>query len=366
MINKFYFHHPVKIYFSEPVLVALRKVLENEKFQRGLIISDPVFENTLALKIKNEFSKVVGLYCEVTPNPLLREAEVLNKLIKAEKCDFLIAIGSGSSLDLAKFAAGTAFGEAELKDYLLGETPFPELYLPLIAIPTTSGTGSEVTAVSVMSMDGNKYTVSSPHFLPHTSIVDPSLTLSLSSRLTAVTGLDALSHALEAFWSIHHQPLTDLYALESCKLIFGNLRKAFDNPDNLEARTALAYASLLAGLAFAQAKTAAVHACSYPLSNLYYLPHGEACTFTLDKFILINASERLKELSKALGFMNLEEMAYQVFSLKRHMGLRWTLHDVGIKDVKELSKACLKHPLMKNNPVKLKLSDLEEMYLSLK
>ena len=136
-------------------------------------------------------------------------------------------------------------------------------------------------------------------------------------RTTMNTGLDAMAHALEGYWSKNHQPISDLMAIEAVRLILENLERAYRDGGDLEARGNMAYAALLGGLSFALPKTAASHACSYPLSEDYHLPHGEACAFTLDSFVRINADERLEHLCPRAGLSGTEELAERIRALSR-------------------------------------------------
>ena len=201
--------------------------------------------------------------------------------------------------------------------------------------------------------------------MPCAAIVDTEITHSVPPRTTMNTGLDALAHALEGYWSVNHQPISDLMAIEAVRTILANLETAWREPDNLEARSRMAYASLLGGLSFALPKTAACHACSYPLSEDYHLPHGEACAFTLDSFVRINADERLEALCCAVGLSGTAELADRIRSLKEMAGLRMRLADLGEVDLEKLCHDCAVHPLMNNNPVKLSTEQLRKMFEAL-
>jgi alcohol dehydrogenase len=287
------------------------------------------------------------------------------ELIREYGCDAVAGLGGGSTLDTAKFAAAIAKEGADANACFEGTRPFPADRYPVITIPSTAGTGSEVTQVSVMSCGQEKKTINDPVFMPAYAVVDPLLTLSVPPRVTMNTGLDALAHALEGYWSRNHQPISDLMAVESVRLVLENLETAWRDGGNTEARSNMALAALLGGLSFALPKTAASHACSYPLSEDYHLPHGEACAFTLDSLVRINADERLEHLAQAVGLKDTEELAERIAALKKLAGLRTRLSELGDVDLDKLCRDCAAHPLMNNNPVKLDEARLREMFEAL-
>lgn len=178
--------------------------------------------------------------------------------------------------------------------------------------------------------------------------------------------MDALCHALEGFWSRGHQPICDAVALHACKLVFTYLKKAYVDGEDKEAREKMAEASVIAGLAFTLPKTTASHACSFPLTNLYHIPHGEACGLTLDYFARINAfaeNGRLEQFSKELGFADVDAMADEIHTLKEELGLRNDLKDLHLteEEIKDLVRIS-RHPNLYNNPVDITDEMLEEMY----
>jgi alcohol dehydrogenase len=303
----------------------------------------------------------------VEQNPQLSGIEETVRLCREQEAQAVIGIGGGSSLDTAKFAAAVAPNPGQALDYYEGRRALDAASrLKILAVPTTAGTGSEVTQVSVVSHGKEKQTINNPAFMPTAAIVDPELSLGVPPRTTMNTGLDAMAHALEGYWSRNHQPIPDLMAVEAVRLILENLERAFRRGDDLEARSRLSYAALLGGLSFALPKTAASHACSYPLSEDYRLPHGEACAFTLDSLVRINADERLEELCRRVGLRGTEELAERIRALKALGGLRCRLSELGEVDLPKLCRDCAAHPLMQNNPVPLDEEKLREMFEALR
>lgn len=352
-----------KIYFGWGKVNELESLLKECKVKRAVLVCSKSFKKR-CLKLWENIESISAVFSDVEPNPQLTNVEAIVKLMREYDADTVIALGGGSSIDAAKFAAACAYSEKEPREHYEGAA-FPEKIAKIIAVPTTAGTGSEVTAVSVISRGGEKKSIHSPAFAPTACIVDPELTMTVPAKLTMITGIDAFTHAIEAYWSVNHSPITDLFAIESLKLITKNLERSFTDAD-AEARTAMAYGSLLAGLAFATAKTAASHACSFSLSMQHHLPHGEACAFTLDSFIRINADERLESLARELGFENTDKLADEIARFKKLAGFKTRLSECdGEIDIDFLAREGSQHMLMKNNPVKLSYDDLKKMYESL-
>ena len=274
-----------------------------------------------------------------------------------------------SSMDCAKAAASIALTDDSIRKYHGTGVAMPQEHLPLIAVPTTAGTGSEVTCVSVLTdhANGKKSPIVSDGFFPSYAIIDPELTYTMPPKVTAGTGIDVLSHALEGFWSKGHQPICDACALHAAELVFQYLYKAYLDPADEEAREKMCEASLIAGLAFTLPKTTSSHACSFPLTNIHHIPHGEACGMTLDYFARINAKgadgARIDEFARKLGFKDTEEMADAIHELKAKMGLRNDLKDLHLTEeqISELVRIS-RHPNLYNNPVEITDEMLSEMY----
>lgn len=215
---------------------------------------------------------------------------------------------------------------------------------------------------------GKKCPINSDSFYPAVALIDPELTVSMPPKVTASTGIDVLCHALEGFWSRGHQPVCDALALHACELVFRWLPVACADGTNREAREKMAEASVIAGLAFTLPKTTGSHACSFPLTNLYHIPHGEACGLTLDYFARINADcvgGRVQEFARKLGFGSAQAMADAIHQLKVTTGLRCDLKDLALTDaqVEELVRIS-HHPNLRNNPVEITDEILYDMYNS--
>ena len=365
---------PVKIEFGTGKIDELAEIITKTGRKNGLLVSTPFFlKSGLADKIVADSKGLItGVFGELSPNPDVEEVDACAALLREKKAEFIVALGGGSALDLAKAAGSVCLTKDSIRKYHGTGVAIPDAHLPLIAVPTTSGTGSEVTCVSVLSdhANGKKAPIVSEGFYPELAIIDPKLTYSLPPKVTAATGIDVLSHALEGFWSKGHQPICDALALHAADLVFRYVKRAFDDGQDEEAREKMAEASVIAGLAFTLPKTTASHACSFPLTNLHHIPHGEACGLTLDYFARINAKVedgRLEKLAVKLGFGSVEKMAEEIHDLKKYMGLRTDLKDLKLTDeqIGELVRIS-RHPNLYNNPVEITDEMLDEMYQSMR
>ena len=255
---------------------------------RPLLVTDPglveigLVEPVLAALAANGIE--VALYDQVREDP--PESVVLEAvdLARSSGVDGVIAVGGGSSMDVAKVAAVLLGGTQQLAD-IYGVDQVTGKRLPLVLVPTTAGTGSEVTPVAVITTgETTKAGVSSPVLLPDAAVLDADLTLGLPPRVTAMTGIDAMVHAIEAYTSKHKKnPLSDNLARQALGLLAGNIRTAVHEGDNREARANMLLGAMLAGQAFANAPVAAVHALAYPLGGHYHIPHGLSNSLVLPR-----------------------------------------------------------------------------------
>lgn len=254
--------------------------IASTKGKKALIISDKTMKKLnyvdqckkLLLDVEIKSIEYLGVEAEPIDLYVSEALEILN----AESCDFVISLGGGSCIDTAKSVAVLAFNGGNIEDYV-GLKKIPKKKsMPHIAIPTTAGTGSEATDVTIIKNSKNdvKMMIKHPAFLPESAIVDPMLTLSTPKAVTAATGIDALSHAIEAYISKKSQPLTDMMALSAMNLIINNITKSFKEDNNIDAKENMIIGSLQAGLAFSNASVCLVHGMSRPIGALFHVPHG--------------------------------------------------------------------------------------------
>lgn len=365
---------PVKIRFGKGRVSEIKDLAEAMGCKRGLLAADPFFfTNGLADRIIGDSKgTLVGAFGKISPNPDVEEVDACAEIIRQEKIDFVVALGGGSSMDCAKAAAAAAMTGDSIREYHGTGKVLPKTHLPIIAVPTTAGTGSEVTCVAVLTDHKNqkKSPIVSDSFYPSYAIIDPELTYTMPPKVTAGTGIDVLSHALEGYWSRGHQPICDACAVHAAGLVFQYLYRAYQNPEDEEAREKMCEASVIAGLAFTLPKTTSSHACSFPLTNLYHIPHGEACGLTLDYFARVNKdveNGRVQDFARKLGFQDVDEMADAIHDLKEKMGLRTDLKDLNLTDeqIDELIRIS-HHPNLENNPVKITDEILRNLYESMR
>ncbi len=246
----------------------------------------------------------------VLASPVDREPteELFERILlmaQGEKIDSVLGIGGGSAIDVAKLVAALAQGRQPVRE-VFGINLLAGRQLPLVCLPTTAGTGAEVSpnAILLDETDESKKGVISPHLVPDAAFLDPLLTLSVPPAVTAATGLDALTHCIEAYANKYAHPLVDTYALRGVELIAANLARAVREGSDTEARAALALGSLYGGLCLGPVNTAAVHALAYPLGGRFRIPHGVANALLLPHVLRFNfpaAPERYAEISSALG-----------------------------------------------------------------
>jgi alcohol dehydrogenase class IV len=269
----------------------------------------------LALQLSESLSEI-NIHSEifsVHSEPTISDIEQGTKLARKTLCNVVVGIGGGSAVDSAKAIAALVPNQGELTDYLevIGKGRKLEIEpLPFIAIPTTAGTGAEVTKNAVIkSTDHNvKVSLRSDLMFPKMAVIDPELTLTMPPHLTATTGVDALTHLLETFVSNKSNPFIDMLCREGMRRISASLEQAFNDGNNLEARENMAMASMLGGMALANVKLGAVHGFAGPLGGMYPIPHGAICACLLPAVMEVNI-EALKEKKKEKQLLKFDELA---------------------------------------------------------
>ncbi|MBW1800357.1 MAG: iron-containing alcohol dehydrogenase [Deltaproteobacteria bacterium] len=343
-------------------------------FDRGLSKTD-IYPKTIGILKKNRIK--VFPYPEVTPEPAPAIADRGAELARQEKTGCVIGVGGGSTMDVAKAIAVLAKNDGNAVDYIgLGLVKKPGL--PTIMVPTTSGTGSEVTFTSVFTMRDTKTKggINSPFLYPHTAILDPELTLNLPSEVTAYTGMDALTHAIESFTSKQSHFLSRPLSLEAIELISSNLRGAVFNGENYHCREKMMMGSYLAGLGLAMSGVGAVHALAYPLGALFDIPHGLANAVMLPYVLDFNYPAAIDEFCQMAWAMDEESVDLSgreiaalavetVFNLSSDIGVPLTLKDINIPEeaIPEMAEGAMKveRPIL-NNPRPMSVQRAEEIY----
>lgn len=278
-------------------------------FKKALIVTDkPLVQIGIAGDLVEKLGEngiVAVVFDGVQPNPTTGNVEAGLKLLKDNQCDFVVSLGGGSPHDCAKGIALVATNGGSIKDYE-GVDKSAKPQLPLVAINTTAGTASEMTRFCIITDEARhiKMAIVDKHTTPILSVNDPELMLKKPASLTAATGMDALTHAVEAYVSIAANPITDACAIKAIELIQANLARAVHDGQDLEAREQMAYAQFLAGMAFNNASLGYVHAMAHQLGGFYDLPHGVCNALLLPYVQEYNAqvaAKRLKDVAKAMG-----------------------------------------------------------------
>ena len=321
----------------------------------------------------------ISIFDQVSSDPEIKDVEDALAYTKKNNGNIIIGLGGGSPIDVAKVVSIVAKYGGDIKDYIAPPNgkgkPIEGPGLPMIAIPTTSGTGAEVSPAAVLTLTEKelKVGISSQMQRPALAIVDPLLTISVPPHITASTGIDALCHAIEAYatkrFDQKEKPktpetrpiyggttiFTDLFAEKAIELVAGNLRKAFNNGQNVEARTNLSLASLMAGISFTNAGLGVVHAMSFPLGGKFHIPHGIAIAATLPAVMEFNAASNFEIFSNIAILMgeNIDGLSDREAALRSAKAVKELCRDVGIPNISSFGIKREDLPLMASETMKI-------------
>ena len=308
----FEFSLPSKLVYGIGIIENLGETVKPLGKRKAILVTDKILKETgLVSKVKRGFKatpiKIAATFDQVPPNSTITTVEKCAALANQKGCDMFIAVGGGSVIDTAKVANLLAVKGGTLRDhmgaYLLESS---ETLFPAIVIPTTAGTGSEVTKVAVIADPDNdvKLPFAEEQFLPYLAILDPNMTVSMPGKLTAATGMDALTHAIEAYVDKECSPASDALALHAISLIAGNILQACAKPNDLQARGAMQVGSFLAGVAFSHSMVGMVHGIAHALGGVYHIPHGLANALILPEVMAYNLEarvDRYADIALAMG-----------------------------------------------------------------
>jgi alcohol dehydrogenase class IV len=378
----------VKVFSTTPRIVmgpgSIKTIgieLKARSAKRVLIVTDKgVIAAGLLKSIEESFKAAkinYAVFDKVEPDPRYEIVADCVEMAKKTRAQLLVGIGGGSPMDITKTAAIMLTNKGPIGAYF-GVNLVPKPGLPIILVPTTAGTGSEVTPIAILSDEGEKLKkgIVSPHLYPTISILDAELTLGLPPHVTSATGMDALIHGIEAFTSINATGITDMFNLRAIELIYKNIRIAYAKGDNIEARSAMMEGALLAGIGFANAGVTAVHAFAYPIGAEFHIPHGVANTLMLPHVIRFNVLgnlEKFAQLAKPFGIPtqgldNLQIVDKVIAAIDRladDIKVPRHLAEFGVKekDIPMLAEGALKSTrLLVNNPRNLTLEDAKKIY----
>lgn len=349
-------------------------------FKKALIVTDKVLNQIGMVKqvtdLLNDRNIETVVYDGTQPNPTIKNVEAGLALLKENQCDFVISLGGGSPHDCAKGVALVASNGGKIADYEgLDVSKKPQL--PLISINTTAGTASEMTRFCIITDEEShiKMAIVDKNTTPIMSVNDPKLMLAMPASLTAATGMDALTHAVEAYVSIAATPVTDAVAIKAMEMIQANLRDVVSDGENLEAREQMAYAQFMAGMAFNNASLGYVHAMAHQLGGLYDLPHGVCNAVLLPHVQRYNAQvcpERLRDVAKAMG-ADVENLTPQqgadkaielIQQLSKDVNIPTGLEQLGAKleDLPTLATNALKDACGFTNPKQASHEEIVEIF----
>lgn len=362
------YYIPTKVFFGKGCLKKIADIVESFKPYRIMLVTGR--KSMKKLRITNRIINYLKdyqilIYSQVKQNPGVSTVEDGIRFLKDEKCDLVIGLGGGSAIDTAKAVSVLSKNQGPVDEYLSEKRKIANRGLPLIAIPTTAGTGTEVTqyASIIDEKKKHKLSLSHEHIHPNVAIVDPILTTTMPKFITSITGLDALSQCIEAHWSKNHTPMSDIFALNGIDLIFKNLVSTIEFPDTIEFREKMALASLFSGIAISIAKTTIVHSVSYPLTVHFDVPHGLACALTLPSFIRYNSKvirDRIYDIAQRIGVKTIDDFIREVEELISSLGVPRRLSGVGVqrRDIEVIVREGFRPDRAENNPRKVTREDL--------
>lgn len=374
-------HFPRKFVFGDGCLRDFAEYFVSMPFKRAYIIADPHVKEPLNFLSEEFEMNGLEVFINKTIESEPTESGFLEILREAdsEEVDSVIGIGGGSVLDVAKLIAALT-GSGKHPGSLYGNGTLTGRPLFLACLPTTSGTGSEVSPNSILldEREQLKKAVVSPFLVPDATYVDPVLTHTVPPAVTASTGIDALTHCIEVYANKFAHPLTDLYALEGVRLIYHHLERAFSNGSDAEARRNVALGSVYGGLGLGPVNTAAVHAIAYPLGSEYHIPHGISNALLLPHVLEYNLPfgvERYLGIARAIGvpeyasdMETAREGIRRIGDLCRKVGIPPGIREFNVpaNAVPSLARSAMKvQRLLKNNLRELSREEIEQIYYRL-
>jgi alcohol dehydrogenase class IV len=369
---------PKKIVFGRDCAVQCAADILALGLKRVFIVTSPPIvglAEPLADALR-EGGAAVTIYAQIATEPAVSTFRATLSAAREVDPQAVIGLGGGSAMDVAKLVAALYDGRQDVRDVFgIGQVAGRALYLA--CLPTTSGTGSEVSPIAILQDEAEqlKKGIVSPHLVADAAYVDPMLTLTLPPSVTAATGLDALTHCVEAYANRFAHPTVDLYASQGIRLIAANAVRAVEHGDDVEARTCMALGSMYGGLCLAPVNTAAVHALAYPLGSEFHVPHGVSNSVLLPHVLRFNlpaAPGRYAEIALALGVepgsSDLETAQRgldRMFELSRECGIPAGMRELGVPEeaIPGMAEAAMKVTrLLKNNLRELTAADAEAIY----
>lgn len=297
-------HSPAKIVYGSGSFETLHEHVQ-KLGTKALIVSDPIMEDLGIVAQCQQYARIPSVtYTGIASEPLDLYVDEGLALLQQHQCDVIISVGGGSCIDTAKAISIVATNRGYIGDYMNGATPITESGIPHIAIPTTAGTGSEATDATVITntAENIKMMIKDPAFMPEVALVDANLTVTSPRHITAATGIDALSHAIESLLSRKSHPFSAQLAHSAANLITANLLTVYENGEDIAAREAMSLGSLQAGMSFSNASVALVHGMSRPIGALFHVPHGISNAMLLPAVLEFSFDDCVPQLASLVPY----------------------------------------------------------------
>lgn len=371
---KFSYFLPTKLTFGFGAIDGIGSEAKALGASRALVVTDKVMVKTgIVRRVTERLDGVeFDVLDDVEAEPRIEVAQAVADSARSQRYNLVVGVGGGSSMDMAKVAAGFATNEGKAQSFV-GNNLFRMKPLPSLMVPTTAGTGAELTVTSMVTVEGHKQWINSPLLLPSVALVDPELTMSMPPGVTAATGMDALCHNTEAYLSSLASPITDSAALEGIGLIVKNLEKAYAQPGDRLAREAMSLGALLGGIAL-QAKMVYGHSIGYTIATRFRLAHGVSCGLPLPYIVsnyAVASGPKMKKLAEAFEVESSGEpsalglaVAERVKAIAINLGIPTTLRELGVaeEDLGALAEECLAVYPRPNSPLVFDVRSMTDLY----
>ncbi|MDP9487616.1 MAG: iron-containing alcohol dehydrogenase [Actinomycetota bacterium] len=370
---------PTRMVHGPGAISRLGDLLEEMGVKRPFLVTDKGVVSVGLADEALEHLEGAVVFDEVRPNPDIELVGRASAAYREAGCDGLVALGGGSSMDTAKGAGVELVHGGSIADYEYGKTPITKRIPPLVAVPTTAGTGSEVTLWAVITDHERqiKFNAGGTALIgAHVAIIDPAMMVGLPPAITAATGMDALSHGIECYTCDYHQPFTDSFALAAIEYVGRWLRVAYEDGGNLEARTFMAHGATFGGMAYGTESAGAAHAMSQSAGGVHECPHGALTARVLGPVCEYNAPaapERYARIAQALG-VNVHGLSpleaaeagiEELYRLTEDVGIP-TMEELGFseEEIPMLARIAYEDPQTIGNPREVGVSDYEEIYIN--
>lgn len=370
-------------YHGKGAIAAIPEEIKNRGFQKVFVTSDPdLIRFGVTAKVTDLLDNAgisYTVYSDIKPNPTIENVKHGVKALQKAAADCILAVGGGSSMDTAK-AIGIIFTNPEFSDVrsLAGVAPTKNPCLPIIAVPTTAGTAAEVTINYVLTDEENKrkFPCVDAHDIPVVAIVDPDMMSSMPKSLTAATGMDALTHAIEGYITKGACEFSDMFHIKAIEIISRSLRGAVENIE--KDREGMALGQYIAGMGFSNVGLGVDHSMAHVLSAYYDMPHGKACAILLPTTMAYNApytGKKYREIARVMGVKNVDSMTQEEYRQAAISAVQQLAEDVGISttlkgivspdDIHQLALDAYADPCCPGNPRETNVEDIEKLYRSL-